>query len=203
MKSRYIDLKFKIKWFLQDLKNLPKATYLCFKYPFLKFYNKRNRFFQTSCYLFCMPIGWRKAFGIQMCNEIKESLLRTGGKSAVNNYYIDDVKEKFGGLRWYDSHSTVEVEKIINKYENISYHTCIVCGKPANVRTTGWICPYCNEHIPEHQNYIHFGHKHGMSWYGWTGNIDRIPEEEWNEEEELFSKFYGTDNTTSSEKASD
>ena len=122
-----------------------------------------------------------------MCNEIKESLLRSGGKKALKEYSILEIKEKFGGLCWYDSCSTIEVGKIISKYENISYHTCIVCGKPANVRTTGWICPYCNEHIPDYQPYVHFGHKNGMSWYGWTGNIDLIPQDEWEEEEKLLN----------------
>lgn len=177
----------KIKWKLKELGRLPEATYLCIRFPFLKGWGKEHRLLHTWCWYYAIPSGWRKAFGIQICKEIKESLLRNGGKEALHQYRIDDIKEKFGGLRWYDSRSSVEISKIINKYENISYHTCIVCGKPANVQTTGWICPYCNEHIPEGQSYIHFGHKKGPSWYGWTGNIDMVPNEEWNEEEDLLN----------------
>ena len=177
----------KLKWKLWELKNLPKATYLCIRFPFLKFDYRKNRFFQTSCWLFSMPIGWRKAFGIQMCKEIKHSLLKTGGKTALKNYCINDIKEKFGGLRWYDSYSTKDIQKIICKYEYISYHTCIICGELATVQTTGWICPYCDEHIPEHQNYIHFGHKNGTSWYDWNGNMDNVSKEIWDAEEELLN----------------
>ena len=39
------------------------------------------------------------------------------------------------------------MEKIIPKYEELSYHTCINCGKPATKRSTGWICPYCDDCI--------------------------------------------------------
>lgn len=173
------------------MKRLPKATYLCWRYPFLKFWNCKKKFFQTSCYYYCIPEGWRKAFGIQMIREINEALYRAGGRKQVKEYSVCDVKEKYGGLRWYDDGAPCEVHKIIEKYDHISYHTCIKCGRPATVRTTGWICPYCDEHIPEHQNYVHFGHKHGMSWYGWEGNMDNVPEEIWDAEEELLNAYYG------------
>ena len=52
-------------------------------------------------------------------------------------------------LRWYDSNTTEEVLKIIDHYEDVSRKTCIVCGEPATYMTTGWICPYCDEHIKD------------------------------------------------------
>lgn len=180
----------RIKWKLKDLKRLPKATYLCWKYPFLKPWDKKKRFFQTWCEYYAIPKGWRKAFGLHMIREINDSLRRTGGKEAVNSYSIDQIKEKWGVLHWYDSYSTTEVDKIINKYEEISEHTCIICGKPATVRTTGWISPYCDDCVGD-QYHIHFGHKLGPKWYGWDGNIDRIPEEKWKEEEDYLNKIYG------------
>ena len=93
-----------------------------------------------------MESGWRKAFGIQMCKEIRAALLRQGWKSLFK-YRIMQIKEKFGELRWYDEFSTSDIQDIISKYEDISRHTCIVCGKPATKISTGWICPYCDEHI--------------------------------------------------------
>ena len=126
-----------------------------------------------------------------MIREINDSLRRTGGKEAVNRYNIDQIKEKWGVLHWYDSYSTTEVCKIIQKYEEISEHTCIICGKPATVRTTGWICPYCDDCIPKKEPFIHFGHTNGPKWYGWEGNIDSIPEEKWEEEEDYLNETYG------------
>ena len=98
-----------------------------------------------------MELGWRKAFGIQMCKEIRAALLRQSWK-ALFKYRITQIKEKFGELRWYDEFSTKDIEDIIDKYEDISRHTCIVCGKPATKMSTGWICPYCDEHIKD-RNY--------------------------------------------------
>lgn len=96
-----------------------------------------------------MDAGWRKAFGIQMCKEIKRALLDAGGRKMLHAYRITDIKEKYGSLRWYDTGAPEEVEKIIAKYEYISQRTCIVCGKPADYVTRGWVEPYCKDHLPE------------------------------------------------------
>ena len=93
-----------------------------------------------------MESGWRKTFGIQMCKEIRAALLNKGWKYLFK-YRIMQIKEKFGELRWYDEFSTQDIQYIISKYEDISRHTCIVCGKPATKMSTGWYSPYCDEHI--------------------------------------------------------
>ena len=65
------------------------------------------------------------------------------------------IKEKFGGLRWYDAGSPEKVWKeIIPKYENISYKTCIDCGKPAEYIQCGWISPYCANCRDDRHEYI-------------------------------------------------
>ena len=94
-----------------------------------------------------MPDGWRIAFGEQMCEEIKQELLRAGGEKFLNEYYPTQIKEKYGGLRWYDNGFTEEGFDIISKYEKLSERTCIVCGKPAKWITCGWIMPFCDDCI--------------------------------------------------------
>lgn len=89
-----------------------------------------------------MPEGWRIAFGIDLCKELKEALLKA---NALDDYRIHQVKEKFGGLRWYDSFCTAETRVIIDRYEVLSEKTCIKCGKPAEYSTKNWISPYCKE----------------------------------------------------------
>ena len=92
--------------------------------------------------------GWRKAFGIRICKDIKRSLLREGGRKRLKEYRIMQIKEKYGFLHWYDANGNIEImREIIPKYEELSYHTCINCGKPATKRSTGWICPYCDDCI--------------------------------------------------------
>ena len=93
-----------------------------------------------------MDFGWRKAFGIQICKEIRAALLSHGWRYLFA-YRITQIKEKYGELRWYDYNSTHDVQEIIRKYEDISSRTCIDCGKPATKISKGWICPYCDDCI--------------------------------------------------------
>lgn len=97
-----------------------------------------------------MPIGWRKAFGIQMCKEIKAELKKIG---YLRKYRITQIKEKYGSLRWYDAGNNVEIQNIIDKYEEISTKTCINCGKPAKYISRGWISPYCENCIDKNFEY--------------------------------------------------
>lgn len=90
--------------------------------------------------------GWRRNFGIDICKEIKEQLKK---EDYLYKYRIVQIKQKYGTLHWYDARSSKEILNIISKYENISYRTCISCGKPAKYITTGWVLPFCEECISE------------------------------------------------------
>jgi hypothetical protein len=60
------------------------------------------------------------------------------------------VKEKFGGLRFYVGPSTKTVLDIINEYEYKAYKTCENCGTEEGVKqhSGGWIKTLCdNCHI--------------------------------------------------------
>lgn len=87
-----------------------------------------------------MPEGWRKAFGEQMCAEIKDALT----ESELRDYRVTQIKEKFGTLRWYGNFYTEPLRDILARYEEKSMWTCIQCGAPATRVTTGWIAPYCD-----------------------------------------------------------
>ena len=97
-----------------------------------------------------MPDGWRKAFGIQMCKEIKQALKEI---NYLRKYRIMQIKEKYGSLRWYDAGNNIEIQNIIDKYERISAKTCINCGKPAKYISRGWISPYCENCIDKNFEY--------------------------------------------------
>lgn len=101
--------------------------YLCDLYPFLNpLIDKWKRWNYEFIELDFMPGGWRKSFGLKMCEEIKKALIKN---NCLNDYYIAEIKEKYGGLRWYDYGAPAEVEEIIEKYEQLSYHTCMLCGE--------------------------------------------------------------------------
>lgn len=100
-----------------------------------------------------MPEGWRKVFGLDICKEIKAELKKH--KGALKKYRITQIKEKFGGLEWYDWGSTEKMYKEIKpKYRSLSMETCIICGKPAEYISKGWISPYCDDCAKTKENYV-------------------------------------------------
>lgn len=128
--------------------NIQKNKELVKRYPFLL---PRNRWTgevaEDYDYHYTeldgMPDGWRIAFGEQMCEEIREELLRV---NYLNDYRISDIKEKFGSLCWYDFGATEKIHReIIPKYTSLSARTCLKCGKPATKISLGWISPWCDE----------------------------------------------------------
>jgi len=54
------------------------------------------------------------------------------------------VKEKFGGLRFYIGAAPEEAFKYIDEAESLSYKTCENCGAPdAKARGGGWVRTLC------------------------------------------------------------
>ena len=92
-----------------------------------------------------MPTGWRIAFGEQLCEELKHVLEEDG---LMDEYRITQIKEKYGTLRWYDSYGSAKTDAVLRKYEAMSRHICINCGKPAEFVTSNWISPYCVDCCP-------------------------------------------------------
>ena len=63
---------------------------------------------------------------------------------------ITQVKEKFGGLRFYIEHGSEEVYKLIEKAESDSYKICEMCGKKGKVEEKyGWLKSLCSKHKKE------------------------------------------------------
>lgn len=56
------------------------------------------------------------------------------------------VKEKFGGLRFYVQAATDKHYNYISFAESMSYHTCEQCGAPGKRYTDGWHQTLCEIH---------------------------------------------------------
>jgi hypothetical protein len=56
------------------------------------------------------------------------------------------VKEKFGGLRFYVQAATDKHYQYISFAESMSYHTCEECGAPGKTYTDGWHRTLCDIH---------------------------------------------------------
>ncbi len=64
---------------------------------------------------------------------------------------IDQIKEKFGGLRFYYSGGDDRIENYVGFAEAMAYHTCEECGAPGEARNTGWVKVRCDKHHKEHE----------------------------------------------------
>jgi hypothetical protein len=64
---------------------------------------------------------------------------------------VAQVKEKFGGLRFYYEGGDEAVAGMVRMAEAWAEHTCEECGKPGQSRTDGWIKTLCDEHDAQRQ----------------------------------------------------
>ena len=68
------------------------------------------------------------------------------------DFEVLQVKEKFGGLRFYVNGATEDVMDRINKAEEESYSICENCGEPADgpERMKGWVSTVCEKCKPQY-----------------------------------------------------
>ena len=129
---------------------------LCRRYPFLipRYWSgklawdvkwdgrKEKAYFRTLAENF--PSGWWKAFGLDLCEELRQDLIKC-------NYLYDfrmlEIKEKWGELRIYTCGlpEGSDTWDIIDDYSALSRNICISCGKPdvCMINMAGWIQPIC------------------------------------------------------------
>jgi CDGSH-type Zn-finger protein len=78
-------------------------------------------------------------------DEAKQKMEEEAAKVPV----ASQVKEKFGGLRFYVQAATDEHYNYITFAESMSYRTCEVCGNPGKPYTDGWHSTLCETHAKE------------------------------------------------------
>lgn len=102
------------------------------------FYSDRPRI--TNAYYFDCDSGWNI-----IIKELIDDLIKLGW-----NKQVCQVKEKFGGLRFYINEGSDEIFKRIGDAENISYKTCEKCGTLGQLRNDiGWHQTLCDNHYGE------------------------------------------------------
>jgi hypothetical protein len=80
-----------------------------------------------------------------LIKNLIQDLIRLGWDKEVIQ-----VKEKFGGLRFYINEGTSEIHQRIAKTEIESMKTCEITGKPGKLRTDiGWYRTLCDEEYYE------------------------------------------------------
>jgi hypothetical protein len=123
--------------------NLEKKLFT--KYP--KIFRQKDLNMQETC--MCWGIecgdGWYWLID-NVCGSIQNYIDDNKGVEQVE---ASQVKEKFGGLRFYTSGNDDRIDGMIWLAESLSYKICENCGSQDNVKQTkGWIvslCPKCTE----------------------------------------------------------
>lgn len=59
---------------------------------------------------------------------------------------ITQVKEKFGGLRFYIQSGNDKIFDLIDDAEQATEEICIICGEPATTISAGWYTHRCETH---------------------------------------------------------
>lgn len=94
----------------------------------------------TSCDFFDVQVGW-----YPLIKNLIDELITLGWDKKVTQ-----VKEKFGGLRFYINGGSDEIYNKITEVEKLSHETCELCGKKGELRTKiRWFTTLCDEHYEQ------------------------------------------------------
>lgn len=114
------------------------------KFVFMRTYSLWDgEFLNDPIYCGCGD-GWYQLIH-DLCQEITD--LYKDKNADITKLRVHQVKQKYGGLRFYVGSYIDGVMDIINKYEHLSYEVCEVCGEPGTVQDDRrWIETLCKEH---------------------------------------------------------
>lgn len=119
---------------------------LCEKYPKI-FVNRRGLPTETlMCFGFEHGDGWYDILD-SLCGQIQNHLDWVNKKEeTVKQVVAVQVKEKFGGLRFYYEGGDSTVDGMVRMAESWAARTCEVCGNRGILRGGGWLRTLCDEH---------------------------------------------------------
>lgn len=103
---------------------------------------------RITCMAFglCTGDGWYpliKELSIQL-----EDLILQAPEEQREFYRASQVKEKFGGLRFYMNYRTPDMAALICTAQEKSFEICEECGAPGKFLNDGWCQTACEEHGP-------------------------------------------------------
>jgi hypothetical protein len=92
---------------------------------------------------FAVDNGW-----LGIVKRLIEDLIELGW-----DRQICQVKEKFGGLRFYPNATSDDMHNRIRLAEDASYITCEKCGELGTLRSGNWMSTLCDEHAEGREIY--------------------------------------------------
>jgi len=132
-----------------------------------EFIAKHNRVLggNISCG-FGLPKGWYPLVD-KLCESIEPLLDELAKENAKIDedisFQVDQVKEKFGGLRFYVSGANDKIYDLIGKAEDISMSTCQECSESGTRRDGGWVSTLCDTCAAPSEE-LHYLNLKKMAW---------------------------------------
>lgn len=85
-----------------------------------------------------------------LCSQIQHHIdWKNKTLEVVPQVTVDQIKEKFGGLRFYYSGGDDVISGMVSMAEIWAGHSCEECGAPGKSRSDGWIKTLCDHHATE------------------------------------------------------
>jgi hypothetical protein len=72
-------------------------------------------------------------------------------RPVVEQVVVEQIKEKFGGLRFYYQGGDDYIRGLVQMAESWASHSCEECGAPGTRRSSSWIRTLCDYHEAERQ----------------------------------------------------
>ena len=99
------------------------------------------------CWGICVGDGWYDIIDC-LCERIQHHCDWVNGKNPDKDKFQVEaiqVKEKFGGLRFYTNYEDDHISGLINMAYAMADRTCEDCGMPGQLRDSGWLKTLCDE----------------------------------------------------------
>lgn len=94
-----------------------------------------------TCLAFGLEVseGWN-----QLIRQLCEDIMKCNGSE---NLVAEQVKSKYGKLRFYYIGGTQEISELVRRAEDESLNTCEICGSKDKVTTNGksWVSTLCEK----------------------------------------------------------
>lgn len=110
------------------------------------------KLFSQSYGGFDIDEGWWPIIEV-LCRDIQSHIdwqnkFSTGTEQVV----VEQIKEKFGGLRFYYRGGDRYVDGLVQMADNWAARTCEQCGAVGKQRAGGWVKTLCDQHEQERQD---------------------------------------------------
>lgn len=112
---------------------------------------KRGDFAEFDEYSKAWKPGYQELRRTKMLEEAPREMPEEIAQVTVNQ-----VKEKFGTLRFYYSGGDSYIDGLVAMAESMSANTCEECGAPGKTVGGGWLTTLCEKHANERNIYVGF-----------------------------------------------